>query len=96
MIILSADDTSGVAFIGLDAQDYLHPYSIGVEAHFMEGAGTPFPGYKDRIIDLMANNTYPIRNNGYVAGSLCSEDKECESGECEAETHFSWNRCVGR
>lgn len=99
MIVLS-DDTTGVAFIGLDTEDYtLHPFINGVEAHFMRGSddvnGTYTPGYADRIDALMANATYPIRNNGYVAGSLCSQDIECESKECGKELKFSWKRCVG-
>lgn len=94
MIILS-HDSSGVAYIGLDAQDYLHPYSVGVEAHFMLGLDTPYPGYQDRIEALMAGGHYPIRDNGYVAGSLCSEDKECQSKTCSAETTFSNKRCQG-
>ena len=94
MIVLGPDST-GVAFMGLDAQDYLHPYSVGVEAHFMVNGSTPYAGYEDRINALMATGTYPIRNKGYIAGSLCSEDKECESKDCGAETHFTFNRCIG-
>lgn len=66
MIILS-DDPTGVAFIGLDANEYFHPFLNGVEAHMMRagtGNGTTFPGYADRIDALMGPNaTYPIRNN---------------------------------
>jgi hypothetical protein len=66
MVILS-DDPTGVAFIGLDANEYFHPFLNGVEAHFMRagtGNGTTFPGYADRIDALMGPNaTYPIRNN---------------------------------
>lgn len=94
MIVLGPDP-SGVAFIGLDAQDYLHPYTAGVEAHFMVNGSTPYSGYEDRIRAVMAPGIYPIRNNGYVAGSLCSENKECESKKCGSETHFSFNRCIG-
>jgi len=94
MIILG-DDTSGVAYIGLDAQDFFSPLNVlGFEAHSMIST-TAYPGYLDRLEALMANGTYPIRNNGYVAGSLCSEDKECESTHCGAETHFSFKRCIG-
>ena len=94
MIVLGPDPT-GVAFLGLDAQDYLHPYAVGVEAHFMVNGSTPYAGYEDRINALMANGVFPIRDNGYIAGSLCSEDKECESNECGAETLFTFNRCIG-
>lgn len=62
MIVLG-DDPTGVAFIGLDAQDFLQPYLNGIEAHYMTGNGT-YPGYADRIIALtVPNATYPIRNN---------------------------------
>ena len=62
MIVLG-DDPTGVAFIGLDAQDFLQPYLNGIEAHYMAGNGT-YPGYADRIDALTAPNaTYPIRNN---------------------------------
>lgn len=94
MVVLSSD-TSGVAFIGLDAQDFLNPFTIGVEAHNMRNASSEYPGYEDRVKALMAQQKYPIRNNGYVAGSLCSEDKECLSQECDKETKLSFNRCVG-
>jgi hypothetical protein len=66
MIVLG-DDPSGVAFIGLDAQDFLQPFLNGVEAHYMRAAttnGTTYPGYADRIDMLTGPNaTYPIRNN---------------------------------
>jgi pimeloyl-ACP methyl ester carboxylesterase len=66
MVILS-DDRTGVAFIGLDANEYFHPFLNGVEAHMMRagtGNGTTYPGYADRIDALMGPNaTYPIRNN---------------------------------
>lgn len=62
MIVLG-DDPTGVAFIGLDARDFLKPYLNGIEAHFMTGNGK-YPGYADRIHSLTAPNaTYPIRNN---------------------------------
>jgi hypothetical protein len=94
MIVLGPDST-GVAYLGLDAQDFLHPYTVGIEAHMMVNGSTPYAGYEDRINALMDYGQFPIRNNGYVAGSLCSENKECESNECDAETGFTWNRCVG-
>lgn len=67
MIILS-DDPTGVAFIGLDANEYFHPFLNGVEAHYMRAGaavnGTAYPGYADRIDALTGpNTTYPVRNN---------------------------------
>jgi pimeloyl-ACP methyl ester carboxylesterase len=70
MIVLG-DDPTGVAFIGLDAREYLEPYLNGIEAHYMTGNGT-HPGYADRIGALTQSNaTYPIRNNvRMVTGSF--------------------------
>lgn len=93
-IVLSSDDDTSVAYIGLDAQDYFGPLDLTASAHSMVGT-TDAPGYLDRIKSLMNNHTYPIRDNGYVPGSLCSEGKECTTGVCEKETSFSWSRCVG-
>jgi hypothetical protein len=62
MIILS-DDSTGVALIGLDANEYFHPFFNGVDAHYMRG-DTASPGYADRIDSLMGPDaTYPIRTN---------------------------------
>ena len=98
MILLSEDNT-GVAYIGLDAQDYFGPPNVnGFEAHSMVSANGTYPGYLDRIEVIMgeyANGTYPVRTSGYIAGSLCTEDKECESSSCQRETSFSYKRCVG-
>jgi pimeloyl-ACP methyl ester carboxylesterase len=102
MILLSSDAT-GVAYIGLDAQDFFHPLDLKAEAHSMKGgeADAP-PGYLDRIQAIMHehsrhkhNQTYPVRTSGYVAGTLCSEGKECESTKCEKDTTFAYSRCVG-
>lgn len=94
MMLLSNDD-SGVAYIGLDAQDFFGPLNVaGFEAHSMKST-TEYPGYLDRLYSLMANATYPIRTTGYVAHSYCTQDKECETNKCEAETHLSFHRCVG-
>ena len=94
MVVMS-DDSTGVAYLGLDVQEYLHPIASGIEAHFMVNGSTPYPGYEDRLRALMSPGKYPIRNNGYVAGSLCSENKECESKKCASETSLSFDRCVG-
>jgi hypothetical protein len=94
MVVLG-DDPTGIAFIGLDARDFLQPFLNGIEAHFMQGNGT-YPGYNDRIVALTAPNaTYPIRSNGFVPGSLCSVNKECETNECGKELLTSWKRCIG-
>jgi pimeloyl-ACP methyl ester carboxylesterase len=74
MILLSSD-TTGVAYIGLDAQDFFGPLDLKAEAHSMGGDGADAPpGYLDRIKTIMhtysKNQTYPIRTSGYVAGTL--------------------------
>lgn len=95
MLLLSTD-SSGVAYIGLDAQDAFGPLNVGgFEAHSMKGTPT-HPGYLDRLEHILGNvTTYPIRTTGYADGSLCTESKECESGKCASETRFTFNRCVG-
>lgn len=100
MIMISGDN-SGVAYIGLDAQDFFGPLNVkGFEAHSMIGAeGSKYPGYLDRIVAIMEyyaeKGTYPVRTTGYLPNSLCTEAKECETGECVKETGLSWARCVG-
>jgi pimeloyl-ACP methyl ester carboxylesterase len=100
-LILLSSDTTGVAYIGLDAQDSFHPLDLKAEAHSMGGVSDSdtLPGYLDRIKAIMhaysRNQTYPVRTSGYVAGTLCSEGKECESTKCEKDTTFAYSRCVG-
>lgn len=94
-MMLLSNDYSGVAYIGLDAQDIFGPLNVaGFQAHSMKGT-SKYPGYLDRLQALMANTTYPLRTTGYVAGSICSQDKECETDKCSAETMTSFKRCVG-
>ncbi len=94
-MILLSNDYTGVAYIGLDAQDFFGPLNVGgFEAHSMVST-TEYPGYLDRLKALMANATYPIRTTGYVPNSICTQDKECETEKCATETHFSFHRCVG-
>lgn len=107
MILLSSDD-SGVAYIGLDAQDKFGPLNVKAEAHSMLMAPDntttdPHPGYLDRVRAIRKTYekehneelNYPIRTSGYKAGTLCSEDQECETGTCEKEVRLSYSRCVG-
>jgi hypothetical protein len=99
MIVLASDDT-GVAYIGLDSQEHFRPIDAKAQAHSMQATeATDPPRYLDRITAIMktysANVTYPVRSTGYVAGTLCSKNKECETGKCEKETTFSYSRCVG-
>ena len=104
-LIILSDDNTGVASIGPDAQDYFGPPNVnGFEAHRMVKAnGSSNPGYLDRIRDIIrqydsstdGRYQYPVRTSGYVAGSMCTNDKECDSGNCERETGFSYRKCVG-
>uniref|UniRef100_A0A7S4NAS7 Fungal lipase-type domain-containing protein n=1 Tax=Odontella aurita TaxID=265563 RepID=A0A7S4NAS7_9STRA len=93
MMLVSNDDT-GVSYIGLDAQDSFGPLNVGgFEAHSMVGTNE-HPGYLDRIDAIISHEDYPVRTNGYVGGSACTENKECESNQCSKETTFSYSRCV--
>lgn len=86
-LILLSDDTSAVAYIGLDVQDRFSPLDVnGFEAHRMlRRVGSAYPGYLDRvetIITVYANKTYPVVSTGYVSGSLCVS-------KCEPRYHGS-------
>ena len=98
-MILLGDDPTGVAYVGLDSQDVFGPLNtLGFEAHSMiHGDGVPYLGYTDKLKLILntTNYTYPLRVNGYQAGSLCSQSIECQSNRCERETTFSFARCVG-
>jgi hypothetical protein len=92
MILLGS---TGMAFLGLDGRDYMHPYSVGIDAHKMVRNSTPFPGYEDRIRAYLSVNRFPFPAAGYAIGSLCSEDIECQSQNCKSETAISLKRCLG-
>eukprot|EP00527_Entomoneis_sp_CCMP2396_P004298 CAMPEP_0198141192 /NCGR_PEP_ID=MMETSP1443-20131203/4226_1 /TAXON_ID=186043 /ORGANISM="Entomoneis sp., Strain CCMP2396" /LENGTH=514 /DNA_ID=CAMNT_0043803845 /DNA_START=41 /DNA_END=1585 /DNA_ORIENTATION=+ len=100
MILISSDDT-GVAYVGLNAQQFFGPLNVnGFEAHNMYAPeGVAFPGYADRISKIMElydqDEKYPVRANGFIPGSYCTEDVECETKKCERETGLSWKQCVG-
>ena len=75
-LLILPDDTTAIAYIGLDAQDRFSPLNVkGFKAHSMVHAkGSPYPGYMDRIDALMKtyrNGTYPIETTGFHPGSLC-------------------------
>jgi hypothetical protein len=98
MIILSSDIT-GVAYIGLDAQDYFGPLDINADAHAMVNLDYPPTGYLDRtnaiIEEYSDNDSYLVRTSGYLSGTLCSEGKECASDKCEKDVKLAYSRCVG-
>lgn len=93
-MMLVSDDDTGVSYIGLDAQDFFGPLNVdGFEAHSMVGS-FEHPGYLDRLDAIISHKDYPVRTSGYVGGSPCTENKECESNQCSKETKFSYSRCV--
>jgi hypothetical protein len=91
------EDPTGVAYIGLDANDSFGPMNLAFYAHSMEAPpDVPFPGYMDRLQALMENAaSFPIRANGFADNTLCSQSQECESGSCGKETSWSETRCIG-
>lgn len=92
------EDPTGVAYIGLDANQGFSPLNIaGFEAHSMVAPHeVPFPGYMDRLKTLMNTTTsFPIRANGFADHTLCSQSSECMSGRCGKETMWSENHCIG-
>lgn len=84
-LIILSDDTTGIAYMGLDSQDSFGPLSSKVHSS---------TAYLDRIEALMGNGKYPVRSNGFIAGSFCSQDKECESNMCGPLTQFGPNHCI--
>jgi len=99
-IILSNDDT-GVAYIGLNSQDHFASFDVEhFEAHSMFATEeSPYPGYADRIRKIVSlhggRELYPIRSNGFLGGSSCTDHADCESQQCARETGLSWMRCLG-
>ena len=85
MILFPSENSIGIAYLGLDPPDWvLGPPSY--EAHDMiESYGETaeyHPGYLDHINFLLNTGSFPILLTGFVDGSLCTEDRECESGNC--------------
>ena len=93
--IMLGGDVTGTAFIGLDSNEMFTPLNVdGFEAHSMLGT-EKYPGYLDRIELLIknANNTFPVRSNGFISPVMCTKDVECETQQCKKETHFSYSTC---
>ena len=91
MIILG-DDVTSVAYIGLDAQDLFWPLT-DTDVHTIIGTESS-PGYFYRLEAIMTNNAYPVQTNGFMAGSFCSQDKECASYMCAPETAYAFSKCL--
>ena len=95
-MMLLGEDSSSLAYIGQDAQDFFGPLDVLAEAHSMVGTAE-HPGYLKRVQGLLkTKKAFPIKVDGYADGSLCSEHKECQSHKCERDVAFaSFNRCIG-
>ena len=61
----------------------------------MIASNPEYPGYLNRIETLMTNATYPLSTQGYSPPNFCTQDKECDTLDCEKETTFSYSQCVG-
>jgi hypothetical protein len=100
MIVLGNDPT-GVVYLGLNAQTTFRPLSVRAHGIATDLGRDSAPGYLDRIQALRSfydsQATYPVRQTGYSAGSLCTLDVECESNRCERDGWAIWahKRCVG-
>jgi hypothetical protein len=95
MIILGEDPT-GVAYIGLDANNAFGPLNTFGEAHSMIAAhGVPFPGYADRLKALLENTSdFPIQADGFSNHAQCTDSSECLSKNCGQATKHSFKRCI--
>lgn len=80
--LLVSDDTSGVAYLGLNANDVFFPRQFAV--HAMRTVNQT--GYHDRfdaLLQHVQDTASPLRWTGFVDGSYCSKDEECQSRYCE-------------
>jgi len=96
MIVLPPDNTAGVAYFGLDPPDWqVQPGSV--TAHYHEDLiwNPEFhPGYREHLAYLAMNVTeYPFILNGFVDGSLCKLDRECQSGRCQRRMFAASKEC---
>jgi pimeloyl-ACP methyl ester carboxylesterase len=100
MIVLGNDPT-GVVYVGLDAQTSFYPVSVRAHGIATDLGSDSAPGYLDRIQALQryydSQAPYPVRQTGYGAGSVCTQDVECESNRCERDGWTIWahKRCAG-
>ena len=82
---LLSDDTTGVANIGLNSADKFRPIdhlSLFRSHRIDTDDGDSSPGYRNRIQNLVARDSFPIATTGYASGLLCTRDVECRSGSC--------------
>jgi hypothetical protein len=81
--IMLSDDASGVAYIGLDSETTFWPVDLAnfFELHRLETD----VGYIHRIQSLVHSYTTSnsnVRISGFMKGTRCSQDVECDSGSC--------------
>lgn len=100
-LILLSDDSTSVAYLGLNVAKTLTPWDLTFAAHFMTaGSDKSVAGYLDRVNAILENYSgsslsYPVQTTGFASGALCGEDEQCQSGLCDRETGLSFKRCAG-
>jgi hypothetical protein len=83
--IMLSDDSTGVAYIGLDSEQTFWPldFDKGFASHRLEPQKV---GYNARIQNLVRSYSSQtegnVRSNGFVAGTRCSQNVECATGLC--------------
>lgn len=82
--IILSDDSSGVAYIGLDSQTTFWPmdFANGFASHRLDPADV---GYSHRIQSLVrsySSHKGNVRSIGFIKGTRCSQDVECVSDSC--------------
>lgn len=94
-----SDDITGVAGLGLNSQMRLAPSDMMslFTQHNLEGDpnNQNYVAYRQRIKQLVAQDTYPIRATGYSRGYLCTQNMECSSDACPRRRFFSFLRNFG-
>lgn len=88
-LILLSEDTSGVAYFGLDSQDSFLPWDLSVDTHRMRA-------YYERIealVDGTPRKEYPLDVTGFGGGTVCTKDDECQSDSCTRPSVLSFYRC---
>jgi pimeloyl-ACP methyl ester carboxylesterase len=90
--IMLGEDATGVAYIGKDTATEFWPYDAanGFATHRLDPVDV---GYIHRIESLVSthsglNSTTPVRSSGFLDGTVCSQDVECDSKNCDNE------RCI--
>jgi len=98
MLVLPPDNSAAVAYFGLDPPSSVWQARPGlVMAHVHKDIifDKDFhAGYREHLTYLLINaNEYSFIANGFVDGSLCREDYECQSNRCQKQL-FASNLCA--